>query len=84
MNDSSALTEFDKIRPHVMALLALHRAAQTEAARVAVAGLLEEAFLAASWHIASDMVENGWTPGAARREWKVRPTLRVVGGVDAA
>jgi hypothetical protein len=85
MNDSSALSEFDAIRPHVMALLELHRAAQTEEARSMLAGLLEEAFFAASWHIAKDLLENGWRPGAAPpRRPEGPPRLRVVGGVDAA
>jgi hypothetical protein len=85
MNDSSVLNEFDTIRPHVLALLELHRAAQTEEARAVLANLLEEAFLAASWHIAKDLLENGWRPGAAPpRRPEGPPRLRVVGGVVAA
>jgi len=86
MSNGEALNEFDTIRPHVLALLKLHRAAETEEARTALAGMLEDAFLAASWHVARDLLENGWSPGPAppvRRSVR-RPHLRLVGGTDAA
>lgn len=77
---------FEELRPRLMALLALHRAAKTEAAREALVSLLEEAFLATAWHVAHDLLEHGWSPGvvAAAAKPSAAPRLRLVGGSDAA
>ena len=75
---------FEALRPQLLALLALHRGAETEAARAAVVSLLERTFLATAWHVAQDLLENGWTPqvvvAPARR---ASGHLRVVGGAEA-
>jgi hypothetical protein len=77
--------EFDALRPELMALLELHRAAQTEEARKALVGMFENLFLATAWNVAKDLLDNGWSPGfldAAPRS--KRSDLRVIGGADAA
>ncbi len=77
--------EFEALRPRLIALLELHRAAQTEEARQVLVGLFEEAFLATAWHVAQDMLENGWAPASLGASPKRdRGPLRVVGGSDAA
>jgi len=77
--------EFDELRPRLKALLALHRAAQTDAAREALVGLFEEAFLATAWHVAHDLLENGWSPSETSPAMATsRDRLRVVRGSDAA
>lgn len=77
--------EFDSLRPELMALLELHRAAQTDEARKTLVGMFENLFLATAWNVAQDLLENGWSPGfvetQARRK---RSDLRVIGGADAA
>ncbi|MFI4933141.1 MAG: hypothetical protein ACHP7N_00825 [Caulobacterales bacterium] len=59
-------------------LLDLHYAAETEVAREALVELFEDVFLATAWHVAQDLLENGWQPGfasttppAARRHLKL-------------
>jgi hypothetical protein len=74
---------FDELRPRLKALLELHRVAQTEEARAALVGLFEEAFLAATWHVAHDLLENGWAPSSPAASG-ARGHLRVVRGSDAA
>jgi hypothetical protein len=77
--------EFDALRPELMALLELHRAAQTDEARKALVGLFENLFLATAWNVAQDLLENGWSPGYAdKAPISKRSDLRVIGGVDAA
>jgi len=76
--------EFNALRPRLKALLELHRAAQTEEARAALVGMFEDAFLATAWHVAHDLLENGWAPSAAPEEPRERGRLRVVRGSDAA
>lgn len=76
--------EFDALRPRLKALLELHRAAQTEEARVALVGLFEDAFLATAWHVAHDLLENGWAPSDGSATSRDRGHLRVVRGSDAA
>ncbi|HVN01753.1 MAG TPA: hypothetical protein VMT68_16230 [Caulobacteraceae bacterium] len=78
--------EFEALRPRLMALLELHRLAQTEEARQALVGLFEDAFLATAWHVAQDMLENGWAPAklAGGGPTRDRGPMRVVGGSDAA
>lgn len=77
--------EFDELRPRLKALLALHRAAQTDQAREALVGLFEEAFLATAWHVAHDLLENGWAPSAASPSMApAQSHLRIVRGSDAA
>jgi hypothetical protein len=77
--------EFDALRPELMALLELHRAAQTDEARKALVGLFENLFLATAWNVAQDLLENGWSPGFVDRTPRSkRSDLRVIGGADAA
>ena len=76
--------EFDALRPRLKALLELHRAAQTEEAREALVGLFEDAFLATAWHVAHDLLENGWEPSEGPTGARDRGHLRVVRGSDAA
>lgn len=83
---NAAGVEFEALRPRLLALLALHRAAQTEEARAALVELLERLFLAAAWRVAQDLVENGWSPESQSppSSGAPRPHLKVVGGSDAA
>lgn len=83
---TTKLTEFDELRPRLLALLQLHRTAETEQARAVLVEVFEDVFLAAAWHIAQDLLENGWRPGliAPSSPRKDEPRLRVVGGLDAA
>jgi hypothetical protein len=85
MTRSTDPVEFEALRPELMALLELHRAAQTEEARKALVGMFENLFLATAWNVAQDLLENGWAPGfldpAPRSK---RSNLRVIGGADAA
>ncbi|HEY2706537.1 MAG TPA: hypothetical protein VGI95_00660 [Caulobacteraceae bacterium] len=85
ISKSTDAIELEALRPRLLALLELHRAAQTEEARAVLVGLFEDAFLATAWNVAQDLLENGWAPaslnGGVRRE---RGPLRVVGGSDAA
>ena len=82
---STELAPFEELRPQLLALLALHRTAQTEESRVALVSLFERAFLATAWHVAQDLLDNGWSPqtvmAPARRGLG---RLKVVGGTDAA
>jgi hypothetical protein len=83
---STDFLEFEALRPHILALLELHRMAQTEEARAALVGLFEKAFLATAWHVAQDLLENGWAPTVISAPLAGRGQLRlkVVGGSDAA
>jgi len=82
---STDVAEFDSLRPRLLALLEQHRAAEGEEARARVIRRLEEVFLATAWHVASDMLENGWTPGFLDPPPPVRCAhLRVINGSDAA
>ena len=77
--------EFDALRPRLKALLELHRVAQTEEARAALVELFQDAFLSTAWHVAHDLLENGWMPSEAPGPRKAdRGRLRVVRGSDAA
>ena len=76
--------EFDALRPRLRALLELHRVAQTEEARAALIGMFEDAFLATAWHVAHDLLENGWEPSQATGAARETGHLRVVRGSDAA
>ncbi|HEY1752757.1 MAG TPA: hypothetical protein VGG29_15980 [Caulobacteraceae bacterium] len=60
---STNVVEFDALRPRLLALLEQHRTASSEEARAQLVGRLEEVFLATAWHVARDMLENGWLPG---------------------
>ena len=85
MPRSPTWTEFDALRPRLLALLELHRSAQTEEARATLADVLEDVFLSTAWHVAQDLLEHGWRPGFASAEPTPRNVhLRVVGGTDAA
>lgn len=82
---TSDFVPFETLRPRVLALLELHRSAQTDEARAVLVEMFEQAFLAAAWHVAQDMLENGWSPSVvSRREAEGRPNLRIVGDSDAA
>jgi hypothetical protein len=75
----------EELRPQILALLHLHRAAETEEARAGIASLFEKAFLTTAWHVAQDLLENGWSPGFVSTGSGRLPTkLKVVGGSDAA
>ena len=85
MTKSTDVVAFDALRPELIALLELHRAAQTDEARKALVGMFENLFLATAWNVAQDLLENGWSPGFARASPRSkRSDLRVIGGVDAA
>jgi hypothetical protein len=85
MIKSTNLTEFEALRPRLRALLELHRTANTEEGRAAVVELMEDVFLATAWHVALDLLENGWSPGLMSTG-AARPgvRLKLVGGTDAA
>jgi hypothetical protein len=80
----SDIPEFDTMRPRLMALLELHRAAQTEEARLALVDIFDKMFLEATWHVAQDLLEHGWAPGFVSTAAAAHARLRVVGGTDAA
>ena len=85
MPRSPTWTEFDALRPRLLALLELHRSAPTEEARATLADLFEDVFLSTAWHVAQDLLEHGWRPGFTSAEpAPSRNHLRVVGGTDAA
>jgi len=85
ISKSTDAIEFDELRPKLKALLALHRAAQTEEAREALVGMFQDAFLATAWHVAHDLLEHGWSPSeASAAQSAARGALRVVRGSDAA
>ena len=54
--------EFAEMRPRLIMLLELYRSAGSEEARATTLGLFEDAFLAAAWNVAVDLLDNGWTP----------------------
>jgi hypothetical protein len=60
---STTPTEFDELRPRLRTLLELHRIAGTDEERSRIASAFQEAFLATAWHVARDLIENGWAPG---------------------
>ena len=77
--------EFDALRPRLLALVEQHRAAKTEMERVKLIGRLEDVFLATAWHVAQDLLENGWKPGfAGAPRQPCKTSLTVIGGIDAA
>jgi hypothetical protein len=82
------MTEFETLRPRLLALLEMHRAAETDEARATLVDVFADVFLATAWHVAQDLLENGWTPGfSVAPEQAATPpkgALKVVGGTDAA
>jgi hypothetical protein len=76
--------EFDALRPRLLALLEQHRIARNEAERAQLVARLEEVFLATAWHVAQDLLENGWKPEFVGAPPVAPAPLRVVGGADAA
>jgi hypothetical protein len=84
ISKSTDAIEFDALRPRLKALLELHRVARTEEARAALIGMFEDAFLATAWHVAHDLLENGWAPSDTPAGPRDRGRLRVVRGSDAA
>jgi hypothetical protein len=82
---STKLTEFNALRPRLRALLEMHRTANTEEGRATLVELMEDVFLATAWHVAQDLLDHGWSPGALPpRPVRTSARLRVVGGTDAA
>jgi hypothetical protein len=83
---ASLPAEFGELRPRLKLLVQMHRAATTDEEREGLEGKLEELFLATAWHVAEDLLENGWRPvrttGVAP-ERLAASNLRVVGD-DAA
>lgn len=75
--------EFTELRPRLKALLELHRVAQTDEARATLMDLFEDVFLATAWHVARDLLDNGWEPGFASTAPN-HPHLRLVQDEDAA
>jgi len=78
--------EFSQLRLQLKVLLEMHRAAATDEERATLMDLFEDVFLATAWHVAQDLLENGWTPGYAlavrpkpRPAPAARPALRLVG-----
>jgi hypothetical protein len=86
MSENSAdVFPFEGLRPQLLALLALYRTAKSEEACEALEALFERAFLAAAWHVAQDLLDNGWSPTVVSSRVRRSSTeLRVVGGADAA
>jgi hypothetical protein len=77
--------EFDALRPRLLALVEQHRTAKTEAERQTLISRMEDVFLATAWHVAQDMLENGWKPGFVGTPPQPSTTaLTVIGGTDAA
>lgn len=73
---------FDELRPRLMALLEMHRAAKTDDARARLAETMEQVFLSAAWHVANDLLEHGWRPQARSGPFALVAGLRLVGGAD--
>ncbi len=76
-------SEFTELRPRLKALLEMHRAAQTDEARATLVDLFEDVFLATAWHVARDLLDNGWEPGFGAPA-AGHPHLRLVKDEDAA
>ena len=76
-------SEFTELRPRLKALLELHRVAQTDEARASLIDLFEDVFLATAWHVARDLLDNGWEPGFAPTATR-HGHLRLVQDEDAA
>ena len=85
MTLSALPPEFSELRPRLKMLLEMHRAAVTDQERAVLVDLFEDTFLATAWHVAQDLLENGWEPGYAaaappeRRAAPMRANLRLVG-----
>ena len=62
----------------------LHGNRQSLFPEAALVGMFEDAFLATAWHVAHDLLENGWAPNDAPAGPRDRGRLRVVRGSDAA
>lgn len=83
MPRSTEHLELSALRPRLLALLEMHRSATTEASRAALAKLFEDLFLATSWNIAQDLLENGWRPSViAPKPTRPGGALQVVGGTE--
>ncbi len=82
ISETAPAGTFDELRPRLMALLEMHRAAKTDDARARLAETVEQVFLAAAWHVANDLLENGWRPQARSGPFALVAGLRLVGGVD--
>jgi hypothetical protein len=85
MSRSTELMEFETLRPRLLVLLEMHRTAPTEEARAVLVELFQDVFLSTAWHVAQDLLENGWSPGfVSAPSATARGRLKVVGGADAA
>jgi hypothetical protein len=77
--------EFRELRPRLLLLLELHGKAASDSERAQIAREFETVFLATAWHVAKDLLENGYEPVAAPTSSRVRSgKLKLVGGADAA
>jgi hypothetical protein len=82
--DAIQRLRLEDLQPQILALLHLHRAADSDEARAIIVSLFEKAFLATAWHVAQDLLENGWSPGSVSTlSGRPTPRLKVVGGTDA-
>ena len=69
---------FGEMRPRLMLLLELYRNADTVEARATVQSLCEDVFLSSAWHIAVDLLDNGWVPTVKTLKARAETHLRVV------
>ena len=85
MSRSTELTEFESLRPRLLVLLEMHRTAPSEEAREVLVELFQDVFLSTAWHVAQDLLENGWSPGFVTQPKAAGGgVLKLVGGIDAA
>jgi hypothetical protein len=86
MTRTTQMAEFETLRPRLLALLEMHRAAETDEQRATLVDLFADVFLSTAWHVAQDLLENGWSPGFAAPNTATAPrgALRLVEGGDAA
>ncbi|HUZ12164.1 MAG TPA: hypothetical protein VMU93_04845 [Caulobacteraceae bacterium] len=81
------VAQFGELRPRLRLLLELHGRAASEAARAAIAREFEQLFLTTAWHVARDLIDNGYEPVAAPRSTARSDApggLRLVDSADAA
>jgi hypothetical protein len=77
--------EFGELRPKLLLLLRLHADAASDEARAGLVREFEAAFLATAWHVARDLLDNGYEPVVASPARDgAHGRLRVVSSVDAA
>jgi hypothetical protein len=77
--------EFAELRPKLLVLLGMHASATSEEDRAGLLREFEAVFLATAWHVARDLLDNGYEPVIASPSREgAHGRLRVVSGVDAA